>query len=188
MPTFPTLPCARKSGTAAVSGKVSANTSAIASSAAAALAPWKASPPSRSAMAPFDFSWVIGRQEPCAQVSSQARGRFAFSRPRVLEALDDRGKQQELNRSSCINDLKNCNNASPCSMPPGRRKRAPCTGLNTAAARRSQQGEQGRRDEEAAGLGAADAERDAVWKPTSGGAPDNSSLSHFAATTQPCRA
>ena len=37
---------ARKSGTAAVSGKVSANTSAIASSAAAALAPWKASPPS----------------------------------------------------------------------------------------------------------------------------------------------
>ena len=46
MPTFPTLPLARKSGTAAVSGKVSANTSAIASSAAAALAPWKASPPS----------------------------------------------------------------------------------------------------------------------------------------------
>ena len=37
---------ARKSGTAAVSGKVSADTSATASSAAAALAPWKASPPS----------------------------------------------------------------------------------------------------------------------------------------------
>ena len=51
------------------------------------------------------------------------------------------------------------------------RRSAPRTAVNTAAqARCSQQGEQGapgRRDEEAAGLGAADAQRDAVWKPTS---------------------
>ena len=30
----------------------------------------------RGAMAPFDFSWLIRRREPCAQVSSQTRGRF----------------------------------------------------------------------------------------------------------------
>ena len=113
------------------------------------------------------FSWVIGRQEPCAQVSSQARGRLRLDR--LLHALlchwsncDSRYAQ------IATNDLKNCENASPCSMPPGRRKRAPCTGLNTAAqARRPQQGAPGRRDEEAAGLGAADAQRDAVWKSTS---------------------
>ena len=117
---------------------------------------------------PFDFSWVIGRQETCTQVSSQARRRFRLDR--LLHALlchwsncDSRYAQ------IATKDLENCNNASFCSMPPGRRKRAPCTGLNTAAqARRPQQGEQGRRDEEAAGLGAADAQRDAVWKSTSG--------------------
>ena len=84
----------------------------------------------RGAMAPFDFSWVIGRQEPCAQVSSQARGRFRLDR--LLHALlchwsncDSRYAQ------IATNEITDCNNASPCSMPPGRRKRAPCTAPTT---------------------------------------------------------
>jgi hypothetical protein len=36
-------------------------------------------------MARLVFSWIIGRQEPCTQVSSQARGRFRLDR--LLHAL-----------------------------------------------------------------------------------------------------
>ena len=38
----------------------------------------------RGAMAPFDFSRIIGRQEPCAQVSSHTRGRFRVLKPHAL--------------------------------------------------------------------------------------------------------